>query len=241
MFAGWRGAAMSKWEADKAERNRRSIARLTKSLPCIFPSAVLSRALGRPFVPPTLRLAIDSYWNAIHFAPIAWRGRYAAVDHLADGPGGSGIVATMACRPHSERHQRPIGNGLTRRVQDFVVYTGNWFIAAPVRAISEHIRGGVFGRVPRLTAVFRYFGFGANTRHGQSCSSIGACQTCWLSIETPTPQNAQPKRAIGAPHAIRRALNCWTWVRSLTHWPEAVIHSPALTAAAYPTTVTMAR
>ena len=55
---------MSKWEAEKAERNRRSIARLTKSLPGIFPSAVLSRALGRPFVPPTPRLAIDSYWNA---------------------------------------------------------------------------------------------------------------------------------------------------------------------------------
>src|SRR5262245_28180379 len=38
--------------------------RLTKSLPSIFPSAVLSRALGRPFVPPTPRLAIDSYWGA---------------------------------------------------------------------------------------------------------------------------------------------------------------------------------
>ena len=42
--AGCRGGIMSKWEAEKAERNRRSIARLTKSLPCIFPSAVLSRA-----------------------------------------------------------------------------------------------------------------------------------------------------------------------------------------------------
>ena len=36
---------MSTWEAEKAERNRHSIARLTKSLPGIFPSAVLSRAL----------------------------------------------------------------------------------------------------------------------------------------------------------------------------------------------------
>ena len=58
------GIIMSKWEAEKAERNRRSIARLTKSLPGIFPLAVLSRALGRSFVPPTPRLAIDSYWNA---------------------------------------------------------------------------------------------------------------------------------------------------------------------------------
>ena len=55
---------MSKWQAEKAERNRQSLARLTKALPPIFPSAVLSRALSRPFVPPTPRLAIDSYWRA---------------------------------------------------------------------------------------------------------------------------------------------------------------------------------
>ena len=55
---------MSKWQEEKAEKNRRSLARLTKALPRIFPSAVLSRALGRPFVPPTPRLAIDLYWGA---------------------------------------------------------------------------------------------------------------------------------------------------------------------------------
>ncbi len=55
---------MSKWQEVKAERNRQSLARLTKALPPIFPSAVLSRALGCPFVPPTPRLAIDSYWRA---------------------------------------------------------------------------------------------------------------------------------------------------------------------------------
>ena len=55
---------MSKWADEKAERNRRSIARLTSRLPLIFPSAVLDRALNRPFVPPTARLAIDSYWRA---------------------------------------------------------------------------------------------------------------------------------------------------------------------------------
>jgi hypothetical protein len=52
---------MSKWQEEKAERNRQSLARLTRALPRIFPSAVLSRALSRPFVPPTPRLAIDSY------------------------------------------------------------------------------------------------------------------------------------------------------------------------------------
>src|ERR1700740_3423797 len=55
---------MSTWQDLKAERNRQSLARLTKALPRIFPPLVLRRALGRPFVPPTPRLAIDSYWRA---------------------------------------------------------------------------------------------------------------------------------------------------------------------------------
>ncbi len=58
------GSIMSKWQEEKAEKNRRSLVRLNKALPDIFPSAVLSRALGRAFVPPTPRLAIDSYWGA---------------------------------------------------------------------------------------------------------------------------------------------------------------------------------
>ncbi len=60
----FRGPTMSKWQEEKAEKNRNSLARLTKALPRTFPSAVLSRALARPFVPPTPRLAIDSYWGA---------------------------------------------------------------------------------------------------------------------------------------------------------------------------------
>jgi hypothetical protein len=55
---------MSNWQTVKAERNKRSLARLSKSLPEIFPPAVLNRALSRPFIPPTPRLAIDSYWRA---------------------------------------------------------------------------------------------------------------------------------------------------------------------------------
>jgi hypothetical protein len=55
---------MSRWQDEKAERNRQAVARLHRALPDIFPSAVLSRALSRPFVPPTPRLAIDSYWRA---------------------------------------------------------------------------------------------------------------------------------------------------------------------------------
>jgi hypothetical protein len=55
---------MSRWQDEKAERNRRAVARLTKALPAVFPSTVLFRALGRAFVPPTPRLAIDGYWRA---------------------------------------------------------------------------------------------------------------------------------------------------------------------------------
>ena len=55
---------MSRWQEEKAERNRQALARLTKALPHTFPSGVLSRALSRPFIPPTPRLAIDSYWRA---------------------------------------------------------------------------------------------------------------------------------------------------------------------------------
>jgi hypothetical protein len=55
---------MSSWQAEKEERNKRSLARLTKRLPAIFPPAVLARALDRPFIPPTPRLAIESYWGA---------------------------------------------------------------------------------------------------------------------------------------------------------------------------------
>ena len=45
-------------------RNLQSRSRLTKALPHTFPSVVLSHTLSRPFVPPTPRLAIDSYWRA---------------------------------------------------------------------------------------------------------------------------------------------------------------------------------
>ncbi|SEO67892.1 hypothetical protein SAMN05444123_10431 [Rhodopseudomonas pseudopalustris] len=58
------GAGLSKWQEDKAKANRLAIARLTKSLPPVFPSAVLARALNCRFVPLTPRLAIDGYWRA---------------------------------------------------------------------------------------------------------------------------------------------------------------------------------
>jgi hypothetical protein len=108
---------MSRWQDEKAERNRRAVARLTKALPSIFPSAVLSRALGRPFVPPTPRLAIDSYWRAHTLradhlaralarcsgAPAGWTWR------LGDSRK-SGLPATFRAPPAPYR-ERAFGRG----------------------------------------------------------------------------------------------------------------------------------
>ena len=55
---------MLDWQDLKAEKNGRSLVRLTRALPPVFPRVVLARALARPFVPPTPRLAIESYWRA---------------------------------------------------------------------------------------------------------------------------------------------------------------------------------
>src|SRR5437667_6324942 len=52
---------MSEW---RAARNRQARARLTKALPAVFPAAVLTHALNRPFTPPMPRLAVDAYWRA---------------------------------------------------------------------------------------------------------------------------------------------------------------------------------
>src|SRR5918994_615922 len=50
-----------------------------------------------------------------------------------------------------------------------------------------------------------------------------------------------PSTDVGGELRRNLALSCWPWVRSLTHSPEAVIHSPADIAAACPTTVTRSR
>jgi hypothetical protein len=52
---------MSEW---RDIRNQRSLTRLQRALPDIFPRAVINRALVSPFIPPTPRLAIDGYWRA---------------------------------------------------------------------------------------------------------------------------------------------------------------------------------
>jgi hypothetical protein len=51
----------SEW---RIEKNRRSLERLERAVPEIFPKPVLVHALNRPLIPPLPRLAIDSYWRA---------------------------------------------------------------------------------------------------------------------------------------------------------------------------------
>jgi hypothetical protein len=53
----------SEWQRRKDAQNRRSRERLLQRLPQPFPKPVLDRALRRPFIPPTPRLAINSYWS----------------------------------------------------------------------------------------------------------------------------------------------------------------------------------
>src|SRR3954464_12439055 len=37
---------------------------------------------------------------------------------------------------------------------------------------------------------------------------------------------SMPSVVVGAEVRMKRDLNCWPWVRSLTHSPDAVTHSP---------------
>lgn len=47
----------------RAARNARSLARLERAMPAIFPAPVRRHALSRPLIPPTPRLAVESYWR----------------------------------------------------------------------------------------------------------------------------------------------------------------------------------
>lgn len=55
---------LSKTAQFRAAYNAKAVGRLNKALPDIFPPAVLTRALARPYIPPMPRLAVDGYWRA---------------------------------------------------------------------------------------------------------------------------------------------------------------------------------
>ena len=121
---------------ERAERNRRSLARLTNALPVPFPSAVLARALVRPFVPPTPRLAIDLYWSAHPVradrlapalaarsgAPTDWRWRL--------GNGQNGLPLSF------RYHRRLIANLHSPKDLASAVCAGGRFIASAGMSIS---------------------------------------------------------------------------------------------------------
>jgi hypothetical protein len=104
---------MSKWQDEKAKANQRALARLTSSLPDIFPLPVLTRALNSPFVPPTPRFAIDSYWRAHPIRADRLARKLAAVN---GGPSGwtwqicggrkSGLPATFRIPPAPYRERK---------------------------------------------------------------------------------------------------------------------------------------
>ena len=95
-----------------AERNRQSVARLNRALPGIFPSAVMSWALGRPFVPPTPRLAIDLYRRAhpiradrLARALAARSGAPSGWTWQLDDTGKNGLPATYRAPPAPYRER----------------------------------------------------------------------------------------------------------------------------------------
>ena len=125
------GPIMSNWEAERAERNRRSIARLTNHCQVFFHRR---SCLGRSVVRSChRRLGLPStrIGAPIHFAPTGLRvPSLRGAEYLPAGGGGSEVAARMGCRPHSERHRPLIGNAHTRKARDSVAYAGNQFIAS---------------------------------------------------------------------------------------------------------------
>jgi hypothetical protein len=141
-FAG-RGPYMSGWQELRAEGNRRSLVRLTKALPLVFPRAVLSRALARPFIPPTPRLAIESYWGAHPIradrlaralaarsqAPPGWTWRF--------GDRRSGLPFSSARRPR--RTAKPHMQG----VRDFVACVNRYIASAGTLTFGAPVPTGM--------------------------------------------------------------------------------------------------
>lgn len=55
---------MTKTSEWRDARNAQARTRLDRALPSIFPAPVLQHALSRPLLPPTPRLAVESYWRS---------------------------------------------------------------------------------------------------------------------------------------------------------------------------------
>ena len=121
---------MSGWQELRAERNRRSLGRLNKGLPAVFPRAVLTVLLVAPSCRRPRGLRSSHTGAPIQFEPIAWREHLplAAKRPLA-GLGGCEI-ARAAYLPRSARHPRPSVNTRTRWGRDFAACAVSRYITS---------------------------------------------------------------------------------------------------------------
>ena len=114
------GPYMSGWQELRAERNRRSVLRLTKALPLVFPRAVLPVLLPVPSCHRRRGLQSSRTGAPIQFAPIAWREHLQlAAKRPVAGLGGSG-TAGAACLSRSVRHPRRTAKPHTHSVRDLL-------------------------------------------------------------------------------------------------------------------------
>jgi hypothetical protein len=162
---------MSGWQQLRAERNQRSLGRLTRALPPVFPRAVLTRALDRPFVPPTPRLAMESY-APIQFEPIAWREHLplAAKRPLA-GLGGWATAGAAYLSPCARHPHRSV-NTRTPWGQDFAACAVNRSTAS-VGTLTCGAADPT--RTPSGTVIALWRG-SSGTRRVATSSCCGACK-----------------------------------------------------------------
>jgi hypothetical protein len=153
----------------RMQRNARALARLERSLPAVFPRVVLQHALARPFIPPTPRAAIESYW----------RHHSARADRLARA------LATMSTMPAGWRWRPTTGVNPAPR----------WFRAPPAPFREEaHAKGPGFCCVCGQR-VFRYgwhrdlWGAGPN----RNCEWHACCVAAWNLWNAPSTYLRQLK------------------------------------------------
>ena len=219
----------SEW---RAERNYRSLERLERALPQIFPKPVLIHALARPLVPPLPRLAIDSYWRShplladrLARALAAKTGAPPGWTWTVSGSREPGLGTTFHAPPAPYREaQFKLGPGRCC-VCGQLVYRFGWHVdlwkRGPNRNVEWHAACVAAWRLwaaprthlqmlkrlqlHRCAETGKRLSGGAEVDHRIPLRS-GACQTCRLSIGTRTLPNALQKcRRVGARAPVNTA------------------------------------
>ena len=101
---------MTKTSEWRDSRNAQARARLDRALPAVFPAPVLQHALSRPLIPPTPRLAVESYWRShilradrLARALAARSGQPEGWTWRLGSEAGSGLAATFRMPPSPYR------------------------------------------------------------------------------------------------------------------------------------------